>query len=154
LPGFFRSAGIALLSGRDFTESDDPSHPNVVVVDETLARREWPGQNPLGKRLTATFIHSGSFDPMVAEVVGVVRHARYHALAADGRGQIYVPYFQSARENLAFVVRTNGDPTSLALPVRKTVASLDPEAAISKMRPFSAYVDSARQATRFTTAVA
>ena len=154
LPGFFRSAGIALLSGRDFTDDDDTGHPNVIVVDETLARREWPGESPLGKRLTATFIHSGSFDPTVAEVIGVVRHARYHALTADGRVQIYVPYHQSARENLAFVVRVDGEPLSLARPVREIVASLDPDVAISKMRPFSAYVDAARQATRFTTAVA
>ena len=154
LPGFFRSAGIAILTGRDFSAEDDPNHPNVIVVDETLARREWPGESALGKRLTATFIKSGSFEPTVAEVVGVVRHARYHALAADGRGQIYVPYDQSARENLAFVVRVNGDPLSLARPVREAVASLDPEVAISKMRPFSAYVDTARQAARFTTAVA
>jgi predicted permease len=154
LPDFFRSAGIPLVSGRDFTDDDDARHPNVIVVDETLARREWPGESALGKRLTATFIRSGSFEPTVAEVVGVVRHARYHALAADGRGQIYVPYHQSARENLAFVVRVDGDPLSLARPVREAVASLDPEVAISKMRPFTAYVETGRQATRFTTAVA
>src|SRR5262245_47452720 len=154
LPGFFQSAGISLVSGRDFSDDDDPHHPNVIVVDETLARREWPGESAIGKRLTATFIRSGSFEPTVAEVVGVVRHARYHALAADGRGQIYVPYYQSARENLAFVVRVDGDPLSLARPVREAVAALDPEVAISKMRPFAAYVDTARQATRFTTAVA
>jgi predicted permease len=154
LPGFFRSARIALLAGRDFTALDGPDRPNVVVVDESLARREWPGESPLGKRLTATFLRFGSFEPKVAEVIGVVRHARYHALAADGRGQIYVPYLQSARENLAFVVRTDADPLALARPVREAAASLDPEVAISKMRPFSAYVDSAREATRFTTAVA
>jgi putative ABC transport system permease protein len=103
-------------SSRDATSptTTRPGRPNVIVVDESLARRTWPGESALGKRLEATFIHEGSFDPTVAEVVGVVRHVRDHSLAEDGRGQIYVSYLQSAREKLAFTVRTAGDPQALA----------------------------------------
>ena len=107
LPGYFRSAGIALLAGRDVSPNDGPDQPNVIVVDESLARRTWPGQSAIGKRLEVVFIHEGSFDPTVAEVVGVVRHVRDRSLAEDGREQVYVPYAQSAREKLAFTVRAS-----------------------------------------------
>jgi predicted permease len=154
LPGYFRSAGIELLAGRDFSLHDDASRPNVIVVDESLARATWPGQSALGKRLSTTFIHEGSFDPTIGEVVGVVRHVRDRSLSEDGRGQIYVPYTQSAREKLAFTVLTGGDPLSLAGEVRRAVASLDPDLAVAKLRTFDSYVAAAREATRFTTAVA
>jgi putative ABC transport system permease protein len=154
LPGYFASAGIELLAGRDFSPHDDPRSPNVIVIDESLARRTWPGQSALGRRLSTTFLHEGSFDPTVAEVVGVVRHVRDRSLSEEGRGQIYVPYTQSAREKLAFTVRTEGDPLALAGEVRRAVASLDPNLAVAKVRTFDSYVAAAREATRFTTAVA
>jgi predicted permease len=154
LPGYFQSAGIELLAGRDFSTHDDPQSPNVIVVDESLARRTWPGQPAIGKRLSTTFIHEGSFDPTVAEVVGVVRHVRDRSLSEDGRGQIYVPYTQSAREKLAFTVRTDGDPLALAGAVRRAVSALDPNLALAKVRTLDSYVESAREAARFTTAVA
>jgi len=146
--------GIELVAGRDFADDDTPGRPNVIVVDESLARRTWPGESALGKRLEATFIHEGSFDPTVAEVVGVVRHVRDHSLAEDGRGQIYVSYLQSAREKLAFTVRTAGDPQALAGAVREAVASLDRDLAVAKVRTMDSYVAAARQSTRFVTAVA
>jgi predicted permease len=154
LPGYFRSMGIELVAGRDFSDDDTPGRPNVIVVDESLARRTWPGETALGKRLEATFIHEGSFDPTVAEVVGVVRHVRDHSLAEDGRGQIYVSYLQSARERLAFTVRTAGDPQALAGAVREAAASLDRDLAVAKIRTMDSYVAAARQSTRFVTAVA
>ena len=160
LPGYFRSAGIALLAGRDVSLNDDSDRPNVIVVDESLARRTWPGRSALGKRLEVVFIHEGSFDPTVAEVVGVVRHVRDRSLAEDGRGQVYVPYLQSAREKLAFTVRTSapkgegGNPEALARPVREAVASLDRDLAVAKLRTLDSYVAAARQSTRFTAAVA
>ena len=154
LPGFFGSLGAELVAGRDITAADDAAHPNVIVVDESLARRTWPGQDPLGKRLNVTFIHDGSFDPTRAEVVGVVRPLRYRDLTSDVRGQVYVPYLQSAREQLTFTVRTRGDPGLLSGPIRREVARLDPDLALSRVRPLTEYVAEARKAARFTTAVA
>ncbi len=154
LPGFFESLGVALTQGREFTESDDSAHPNVIVVDETLAKRTWPGESPLGKRLHVSFIHEGSFDSTLADVVGVVRHVRYRDLGADGRGQVYVPYFQSARPELAFTVRAPAHPGGLAGPARREVARLDLELAVSKVRLLEDYVRQAGTAARFTTMIA
>ncbi len=154
LPGFFRSLGVAVKQGRELRESDDAAHPNVIVVDETLAKRTWPAENPVGKRLNVSFIHEGSFDPTVAEVVGVVGHVRYRDLGTDGRGQVYVPYFQSARPELAFTIHAPRDPGSLAAAARREVAALDPELAVSKVRLLSDYVRDAGTAARFTTVIA
>ena len=156
LPGFFESLGVALKKGRTFTAADDAGHPNVIVVDETLAQRTWGGEDPIGKRLNVSFIHEGSFDSTLAEVVGVVRHVRYRDLGADGRGQVYVPYFQSVRPELAFTLRASrgGDARALAGPARREVARIDPELAVSKVRLMEDYVRQASTAARFTTVIA
>ncbi len=154
LPGYFQSLGVALARGRDFTEADDSAHPNAIIIDETLAKQAWGSDDPIGKRLNATFIHAGSFEPVLAEVVGVVPHVQYRDLTTRVRGQVYVPYLQSAREQLSFTVRTAGDPRALAGPIREVVARLDPELAVAKARPMSDYVADARRSARFTAAVA
>jgi putative ABC transport system permease protein len=156
LPGFFESLGVAVLEGRTFTEADDPDHPDVIVVDETLAKRTWGGESPIGKRLNVSFIHEGSFDPTLAQVVGVVRHVRYRDLGVDGRGQVYVPFFQSVRPELAFTLRASAgtDASSLAAPARRAVARIDPDLAVSKVRLLEDYVRQAGTAARFTTVIA
>jgi len=158
LPGFFESLGAELTQGRGFTDSDDANHPNVILVDETLAKRTWGNESPLGKRLNVSFIHEGSFDSTLAEVVGVVRHVRYRDLGLDGRGQVYVPFFQSVRPELAFTLRssrgTRADAARLAGPARREVARLDPDLAVSKVRLLEDYVRQARGAARFTTVIA
>jgi len=156
LPGFFESLGADVTRGRSFTGGDDAGHPNVIVVDETLAKRTWPGEDPIGKRLNVSFIHEGSFDPTLAEVVGVVRHVRYRDLGADGRGQVYVPYFQSVRPELAFTLRAapGADARTFATSARRVVARLDPDLAVSKVRLLEDYVRQASTAARFTTVIA
>jgi putative ABC transport system permease protein len=154
LPGYFAALGAQFVSGRDFTETDNSSHPNIIIIDDSLARQAWPGENPLGKKLNVSFIHSGSFDRTLAEVVGVVKHVRYEDPMRVVRGQVYVPYAQSARENLGFVVRSEGDPATLVGPIRRELDQLDKDIPLAKVRPLSAYVAQARAATRFATLVA
>ncbi|HEX7252456.1 MAG TPA: ABC transporter permease [Thermoanaerobaculia bacterium] len=154
MPGYFPTIGATLVEGRDFTLADDREHPNVIVVDESLARRTWPGQSALGKMLRVTFIHEGSFDATRAEVIGVVRHIRSQALGSDGRAQVYVPYLQSARVQLGFVVRAETPPSDLLREIRRETAGIDPELALSKVRGLSDYVDAARQSIRFTMVIA
>ena len=154
MPGYFRTIGASVIEGRDFARRDDPEHPNVIVVDQSLARRAWPNESALGKILNVTFIHNGSFDAARAEVIGVVRHVRSQAPGTDGRGQVYVPYLQSARVQLGFVVRTAGAPRHLVAEIRRAVGELDPELAVSKVRTLSDYVEIARRSVRFTTVIA
>jgi predicted permease len=154
LPGYFAALGAQFDSGRDSTETDNSSHPNVIIIDDSLALGAWPGENPLGKRLNVSFIHSGSFDRTLAEVVGVVKHVRYEDPMRVVRGQVYVPYAQSARENLGFVVRSQGDPATLTGSIRRELDQLDKDIPMARVRPLSAYVAQARAATRFATLVA
>jgi putative ABC transport system permease protein len=152
-PSLFGALEVPLLTGRFFTETDDTRHPRVVIVDELLAERTWPGQNPVGKKLNVEVIENGNFKPDWAQVVGVVKHVSYHSLMRQLRPQVYLPYMQSPRPQLqmSFVLRTAGHPESLVNPVRHAVAHLDKDLAVSKLRPLDTFVATARIRTRFTT---
>lgn len=153
-PGYFRAMQTRLIAGRLLDEHDNASAKQVIVVDSLLAKEAWPGENAIGKRVEGEHFQKGDFVPVTAEVVGVVEHVRVHSLADDARPQVYIPYEQSPREHLTFVVRTRVEPLSLAPTVRQELASLDPELAISKMRPMTAYVEQARTGTNFTASLA
>jgi putative ABC transport system permease protein len=153
-PGFFAAMGIPLLAGRDFTDADNASRRRVAVVDDLLAQRTWPGASALGKKLYVETIKDGDFAPGEAEVIGVVKHVRYARLVDEGRPQIYVAYAQNAREQLAFAVRTNEDPTSLVGPIRAELDTIDKDIPMSKVRVMDEYLRDARAATRFTTLLA
>ena len=150
LPGYFATLGVPLVAGRDFNEFDDSSRPNAIIIDETLAQRTWPGQDPLGKRLNVVFVHNFAWDRTWAQVVGVAKHVRYENLTTEVRGQVYVPYYQSAREKLAFTLRTSDDPAATMELVRQAIARLDKDVPLYKVQPMEAYVTQARAASRFT----
>jgi putative ABC transport system permease protein len=149
LPGFFQTLGATIVAGRDFNDFDDSTHPNVVIVDDFLAWRTWPGENPLGKKLNVAFIHNGSFDRAWAEVVGIVKHIKYQDLTTETRGQAYVPFAQSAREQLGFAVRTDTNAQSLIGPIRLELDKLDKDVPMAKARPLDDYLAQARAKTRF-----
>ena len=150
-PGFFRTMGVPLVAGRDFEESDDATRRRVVILDELLAKRTWPNESAVGKKLNveAQRFH-GDFFRTPADVVGVVKHIKYMQLTDDGRPQVYEPYAQSPRELLAFTVRTTGEPEALVSAIRREVDKFDKDIPLSKVRPMSEYVRLARAANRFT----
>lgn len=152
-PSLFRALGMTLLAGRGFTESDDSSHPRVVIVDDTLAEKTWPGQNPLGKKLSVETMQNGEFKQEWAEVAGVVKHVLFHSLVRQVRPQVYLPYLQSTRGTMqmSFVVRTEGTPESLVPEIRSAVARIDKELPISRVRSLDVLVAVARIRTRFIT---
>jgi len=153
-PEYFRAVGAQLVAGRFFDEFDEEAGRAVVVIDERAAREAFPGQDPVGRKLEFERITQGEFATSAAEVAGVVRHIQHHALTRQVRGQIYVPFSQSVRWHISFVVRTSGDPAALAGAVRGEVAALDQDLAISKLRPMTFYLDRAMSATRFTMVLA
>ena len=108
LPGFFKSMGATLISGRDFNEFDDAAHSHVVIVDDALAHRMWPNESALGKKLIVEIMLNQEFSQTAAEVVGVVKHIQIHSLTNQVREQIYVPYPLAPRNQIAFTVRTAG----------------------------------------------
>jgi predicted permease len=150
-PGFFRTLGVPLVAGRDFDESDDSTRRRVVIVDELLAKRTWPDESAIGKKLNveAQRFH-GDFFRTPADVVGVVKHIKYMQLTDDGRPQVYETYAQSPRELLAFTVRTTGEPEALVGAIRGELDKFDKDIPLSKVRPLAEYVRLARAANRFT----
>jgi putative ABC transport system permease protein len=121
-PGYFEAMQIPLLQGRLFTDADDSHAPSVAIVDADFARRFWPRQDPIGKRV------SGG-DSGWQTVVGVVGHVRHYALNVRGREQIYFPQAQSRFNIRAMFVamRATGDPAELANSIRRQAAQIDPE---------------------------
>ena len=122
-PGYFEALGIALRQGRTFAAADDERSPAVVVVEEDLARRFWPGENPLGKRLK---LNARTPEQSVwRTVVGVVGHVRQQGLSEAGGDQLYVPLPQHPVRLLTLVLDPAGSPASLAAEARRAVWALD-----------------------------
>ncbi|MFY9532144.1 MAG: ABC transporter permease [Candidatus Acidiferrales bacterium] len=150
LPGSFRSLGIPFVAGRDFQDSDDAARQRVLIVDESLAERAWPGENALSKKLNVEVCVEGNFVRATGVVVGVVKHAKNLQLTDDGRPQVYQSYAQSPRELMAFTVHTTGEPEALVAAIRAEVDKFDGDLALAKVRPMDSYVRDARAASRFT----
>jgi putative ABC transport system permease protein len=152
-PGFFEAAGARLVEGRFFTNDDDLRAQPVVVVDDQLARRAWPGESAIGKRLASDPASTGHA-VYWATVVGVVHHLRHRSLIEDLGDQVYLAERQVTRNPMAYVVRTSGDPSALAAAARQVVSTLDPTLPVYDLRPLDDYVVGARAAPRFTTILA
>lgn len=153
-PGYFHAMETRLIAGRLLNEHDTAAARPVIVVDSVLANETWPGQNPIGKQVDGEHYQKGGFAPLTAEIVGVVEHVRSQSLFSETRGQIYIPFEQSPREHLTYVLRTRVDPMALAATARHELAALDNQLAVSKMRPMIAYVEQARAGTNFTASLA
>jgi len=118
---YFRTMKIPLLQGREFVQSDTTTAPQVVIINETAARRFWPDQNPVGRRLTL----GRAPDEEVREIVGVVKDSKYRRLNDESRPTAYVPFAQDYRANMALHVRTTGEPGAMLAAVRREVQALD-----------------------------
>jgi putative ABC transport system permease protein len=123
--GYFHTARIQMRAGRDFSEADGYGKPRVVIVSENTAKRFWPGENPLGKRITLTMMTK---EP--AEVVGVVREVKTGALdasEADSETAVYAPAAQFAYDGSTLAVRTATAPRTLTQAMVNAIHSIDPE---------------------------
>jgi putative ABC transport system permease protein len=123
----FQTLGIPLLRGRDFTERDTPDAPRVAIVNKAFVSRYWPGQDPLGKRVSMT----GPEGPLL-EVVGVVATIKHWLVGEEPRAYIYLPLSQRpATAFTTLLLRTTGDPLALARPIRTIVRELDENMALT-----------------------
>jgi putative ABC transport system permease protein len=133
-PNYFDAMGIQLRRGRSFNDFDNQSAPGVIIVDDDLAERFWPGQDPLGKRMGFEIIDNpnGPPTPIWREVIGVVGHVKHYGFVADARPHAYVPFQQAPNTFRGFlppmtvIVRTRADQESAIAAVRSEVKALDP----------------------------
>ncbi len=123
-PNWFRTMGIPLLAGRDFTATDVEASTPVAVISETIARRDLAGEDPLGKRLHVSIGRPGGVD---YEIVGVVPDIKIASLEGAAGPAVYVPHTQLAIGMMTLVVRTSLDPMSLVTSVGGAVRAIDPE---------------------------
>jgi macrolide transport system ATP-binding/permease protein len=127
-PGYLDTLGIPLLRGRDFTENDTTGAPLVVIVNETMAQRFWPGEEAIGKR----FRFFG--DDELSTIVGVAKNAKYNGVAEDPIPFIYQALRQNYTPAGALHVRAATDAASLSAAVRREVQSIDPTLSVFNIR--------------------
>jgi predicted permease len=130
-PRYFETMGTPLLTGRAFADEDSSGSAKVIVVNEALARRVWPGESPIGKRLKQGWPESQS--PW-REVVGVVADVKFEGLAEVTPLQVYMPAAQEPTSDYAIVVRSNAPPPALEAPVEAAVRALDPDVPVFTVR--------------------
>jgi predicted permease len=155
LPGYFETMGIPIVRGRDVAETDRRGSPGVVVVNDFLARNHWPGEDPIGKRIT---LDNPQRDPSWLTVVGVVKNAVRSDWAAAPEDEIFLPYLQTQRylerpdtpfSYMTLVVRTSGDASALAPAIRSTVASMDLRVPVSQVQTMEEVVAQSAAGPRF-----
>jgi predicted permease len=129
-PDYFKAIGIPLRQGRFFSDQDRDNSVPVIIISEAMARRFWPGENPIGKRLTPSF-HSKEG---AREIVGVVGDVKARGLDSDASTMMYLPYKQAPRPFMSFVVRTSSNPESLVQPVSRAIYSIDKEQALTDVQ--------------------
>jgi putative ABC transport system permease protein len=139
---YFRTMGIKLVRGRYFTDADSRMSTPVAVIDETMAQKFWPGEDPIGKRVT--WEPGPMSAPPWREVVGVVRNIHYYQLQAPARITAYRPVAQATYQgapDLYLFVKTSGDPRGLIAPVRKTIQTIDPSMPIYRVQTMRDVLD-------------
>jgi putative ABC transport system permease protein len=151
--GAIDALSIRVIEGRTFTEDDDQSAEPVVIVDERLARRSWPQQSAIGKRLAVDPSVTGHPN-LWATVVGVVRHVRHRSPIEEVREQVYFSERQVQRNPMVYLVRSTADASSLAGPIRNLVSKLDAQLPVYGVRPLPEYVTGVRAIRGFTTMLA
>jgi putative ABC transport system permease protein len=125
-PGYFHTLAIPLLRGRDFNNSDTSTMPSVAIINEALARRFFPGEDPIGRKL-----RTGFGGDAMREIVGVVGDVRHGGLAVQAPPQVYEPFLQHPEPFLTVVVSTDAEPSAVVAGVRGIVRSLDKDQPIA-----------------------
>lgn len=143
---YFDTLDLRLLRGRLFAPTDTDESPPVVVIDEALARRHWPGQDPIGARIAwrQPVVSGSAGAPALAErtgeIIGIVSTARYFSLTEEADGMMYFWFPQRPERDVSLVMYTSGDPSLLAGMVTAELHAIDPSQAVSELRPLRAFV--------------
>jgi putative ABC transport system permease protein len=151
-PGYFHTLGIPLLEGRSFNELDTRGRPGVMIINQAMAQRFWPGESPLGHRLRVQrgpFV-SGDSDPDSYEIVGVVGDVRRFILE-EPEPCMYVPLRQQTWRFMSFALRSTGNPVSLVQAVRGEVGAVTQEAAPYAFKTLNQYLAETVAQQRFAT---
>jgi putative ABC transport system permease protein len=132
-PDYFRALQTPLIKGRFFTNADNMDAPLVLIVNEAFAKKFWPNEEALGKRIV---MGGMSDDPKWITIVGIVGDMRHFGLDVDPKPEMYVPFAQSAYSTSIYVIRSNQDPRTLLPGIRREIQAIDPAVPLANVRTF------------------
>jgi len=137
-PGYFQTMGTPLLAGREFRWQDNDKSPEVVIINEEISRRFWPGQDPVGKFISTRM--DANHNPLWSEIVGVVKTGKYRSLGEMAKPFLYHPFLQAFDPHATLVVQTAGDPKAMLPVVRRAIMDCDSAAPIVQAQTMLEYM--------------
>jgi predicted permease len=144
-PGYFSTLGLPLLAGREFSARDAIDAPRVIIINESLARTAWPGEDPVGRSVILDYQGGAT----AREVVGVVRDARYKGPRSDPAPEIFIPHAQNPYLVMNVLVRTTVDPAALIQTVRAQALKVDPDQPVHSVTTVERLLGETLQEDRF-----
>ena len=145
-PDYFKAIGAPLVRGRFFTDADEATSPLVAVINEAAAKKWFPNQDPIGRRVLSS-------NPRPREIVGIVGDVLQRTPGEPAVAQMFLPYTQRTSRTIRLIVRTNGDPMTLAPAVREQVRALDPNLPLADATPLADVVSRSVARPRFYTSL-
>ena len=147
---YFTALGVRLLRGRMFNEFDKPDAPQVVLINETLQRRHFPNEDPVGRKIVVRGRQRGNAPPQPLEIVGVVSDVRHDGLDKEVRAEHFRPFTQIPTGSLIFAVRTAADPVSLIPTLKARLWEVNPTQSIYAVETLDNLVFESLRARRFS----
>ena len=151
-PGYFRTMGIDLIEGREFDIQDDGTSRGVVVVNEALARRYFPDEDPIGRTIDGLPPHIalGGFLVNQFEIVGIAEDVRYFGLSEAAQPSLYFPVAQAPFRRMNFTIRTAGVPEGLIAAIRGEIVAMDPTVPIARVQTMERILSNSVARDRFS----
>jgi putative ABC transport system permease protein len=146
-PGYFGAMGIPLLRGRNFTDFEAREARHVVLISEAMARQHFPGEDPLGKRISVEMFE----EPVATEIVGIVGDVRHESLVDEAEPTVYFPQSELPYPFITLVIRTDGDPLMMAPAVQREIRTIDPDQPVSDVRTMNQVMADTMGRARFNT---
>lgn len=145
--GYFATMGIPLIRGRTFSTADTDRSRRVMVINQTMSRRFWGGEDPVGDFLTTPLAGPGERH----EIIGVVGDVKHYGLGSETRPEMYVSHRQASFGGMVVVARTEGDPLALTPALKRVVWTIDPDQPVSHLRSMEQFLGSTLATRRLTT---
>jgi putative ABC transport system permease protein len=143
---YFRTAGIALLRGREFTDMDNGAAPRVAIVNQKFVERYFAAQDPVGKQIR---LDVSGVDPAWSQIIGVVDNVKSYSEATRDEPEVYEPFLQRPVSAFSVMVRTTSDPNALASALHNTIAQMDVDLPLARVMSMPAVIDSQRAGNPF-----
>lgn len=152
-PDLFHTMEIPVLKGRPFDAHDVMTARNVIIINETLARRYFPGEDPIGKRMTLNDETPNPKEEDWATIVGVVKDTKPRELNRESPAEMYMPFAQDSHRSMALMIRTLNNPKSVVAAVRREVQALDPSLPVYSVRTMESVISESIATPRFRTSL-